>query len=73
MRLQFLALAAALTILVPQDEPQDKPQEKPALPSVGELAPTFRLNDHTGKAVQIGGESKRWTVVAFFPRAATPG
>ena len=73
MRFEFLALAAALAILVPQDEAQDAPQEKPALPSVGDVAPAFRLNDHTGKAVEVGGESKRWTVVAFFPRAATPG
>ena len=73
MKLEFLALAAALAILAPQDEPRDQPQEEPALPSVGELAPAFRLNDHTGKAVEVGGESKRWTVVAFFPRAATPG
>ncbi|MEE8466934.1 MAG: hypothetical protein V3T22_00665 [Planctomycetota bacterium] len=77
MKLQFLAVAAALAVLVPQDEsqdqPQDQPQEKPALPSEGDVAPAFRLNDHTGKAVEVGGESKRWTVVAFFPRAATPG
>ena len=39
MKLQFLALAAALTILVPQDEPLDNPQEEPTLPSVGEVAP----------------------------------
>jgi len=75
MKFQFLALAAALAVLVPQDEPlpQDEPQEKPVLPSEGEVAPAFRLNDHTGTAVSVGGESKRWTVVAFFPRAATPG
>ena len=70
MKLQFLALAAALAVLVPQDEPQEK---GPVLPSEGEVAPAFRLNDHTGKAVEVGGKSERWTVVAFFPRAATPG
>ncbi len=59
MKFQFLALAAALAILVPQDEPRDETQEKPALPGVGEVAPAFRLNDHTGKAVEVGGKSKR--------------
>ena len=69
MKLQFLALAAALAVLVPQDEAE----KKPVLPREGQVAPAFRLNDHTGKAVQVGGKSERWTVVAFFPRAATPG
>lgn len=49
-------------------------QEKDPKPlSVGQRAPAFRLNDHSGKAVSIGGESDTWTVLAFYPKAATPG
>ena len=29
--------------------------------------------DHTGKAVSVGGPAKVWTVLAFYPKAATPG
>ena len=46
---------------------------KPKAPRVGDAAPTFRLNDQQGRAVSIGGKSEHWTVVAFFPKAMTPG
>ena len=62
-----LALALALFALVVQDG------KKPALLEVGKEAPAFRLNDHTGKVVALGGKRENWTVVAFFPKAATPG
>ena len=52
---------------------QDRQKEQPALPKIGEAAPTFTLNDHDGKSVTIGGESDQWTVLAFYPKAATPG
>jgi peroxiredoxin len=48
------------------------PQESSAL-KIGEAAPALRLNDHTGKAIAVGGESDLWTVLAFYPKAATPG
>ena len=67
MRLEFLALACLMTPLSAQEEGQ-----APG-PMVGKAAPAIRLNDHTGKAVQIGGESQTWTVLAFYPRAGTPG
>ncbi len=70
MRLQFLALALALTPFVPQD---DAKREAPSMPEVGKPAPAFRLNDHAGEAVGIGRKSDTWTVLAFFPKAATPG
>ena len=41
--------------------------------AVGKAAPSFRVNDHRGRAVRIGGKAKTWTVLAFFPKAATPG
>lgn len=42
-------------------------------PEVGKPAPLARLNDHTGTVQTIGGEREKWTVLAFFPKAMTPG
>jgi hypothetical protein len=42
-------------------------------PEVGKPAPTGRLNDHTGALQTIGGERDEWMVIAFFPKAMTPG
>ena len=69
--MKLITIAATLataTLLV-----QDTDEERAPGPKVGEKAPAFRLNDHTGRPVSIGGESKAWTVVAFFPKAMTPG
>ncbi len=43
-------------------------------PEVGQQAPDFRLNDPSGHAVRRSeaGHGK-WTIVAFFPKASTPG
>ena len=68
MKTPLLAIGLALA-LAPQD-PAPKP---PARPDVGQAAPAFRLNDHRGRLVAVGGESKTWTVLAFYPKAATPG
>ena len=65
----LVVLAAVLAPLVVQDEPKKDPDRV----EVGKPAPAFRLNDHTGTAVQIGGEGEHWTVLSFFPKAATPG
>ncbi len=35
--------------------------------------PAFRLNDQAGSIQRIGGKSELWTVVAFYPKALTPG
>ena len=45
----------------------------PSEPEIGKPAPAFKLNDHTGKMVTVGGASKAWTVLAFYPKAMTPG
>jgi len=45
----------------------------PESPEIGKPAPAFRLNDHTGATVEVGGANERWTVVAFYPKALTPG
>ncbi len=73
MRTLFLSLALAaapLAVVLQTDEP-------PARPVEGETAPTARVNDQTGHAVKLGGDHSEdnsdWTVLAFFPKAATPG
>ena len=60
------ALAATLAVSPLQDS-------APKGPEVGKPAPTFRLNDQDGKAVSIGSASEAWRVVAFYPKAKTPG
>lgn len=41
---------------------------------VGSPAPDFRLNDHEGRAVRLSEfRGKSWVVLAFFPKAMTPG
>lgn len=61
-----LALAGTLTLGGPQDK-------APAGPEVGKPAPTFRLNDQTGKSVAFGGQGDHWRVLAFYPKSKTPG
>lgn len=68
MRVPVLALALAAGTLLYQDDAQ-----RSVAPEVGKPAPAFRLNDHAGKAVTVGPKEGRWTVLAFFPKAATPG
>ena len=42
--------------------------------AVGEKAPDFRLNDQDGRALRLSDHGKgRWKVLAFFPKANTPG
>lgn len=61
-----LALAAATTASLQEGERKGPPE-------VGDSVPSFRLNDHEGNAVAVGGANERWTVVAFYPKALTPG
>ncbi len=70
MKRWIVAGLAALVALAAQD---DGEKQEPRLPEAGSPAPAFRLNDHRGKAVSVGGESEGWTVLAFYPKAATPG
>ncbi len=65
----LLVLAAVLAPFVVQDEPKKDPDRA----EIGKRAPVFRLNDHTGTAVLVGGEGEHWTVLSFVPKAATPG
>ncbi len=63
-----LAVAAAIA---------QQPAPTAALPEVGKPVPAFRLNDHTGKAVEVAPDPKAtegtWTVLAFYPKAFTSG
>ena len=72
MRKGLLCLAALLLPVLAQDPARDAEQDV-AGPVVGKAAPAFRVNDHTGRGVAVGGKSKAWTVLAFYPKAATPG
>ena len=67
-------LALALALVLPATLAQDEAKRGPVLPEVGKPAPVIRLNDHEGRAVRLGpGASERWSVLAYFPKAATPG
>lgn len=68
MRLTALALVVTSALLVSREAVLES-----ARPKVGEPAPAFRLNDHTGQATAVGGAAQGWTVVAFYPKALTPG
>lgn len=69
MRITLLAGTLLLGALTFQD-----PEKETAPPvEVGKPAPAFRLNDHTGKLVAVGGDNANWTVLAFYPKSATPG
>jgi hypothetical protein len=62
----LLALLGAGWRLASQAGPPKKPE-------LGKPAPPVRLNDHHGNIVELGGKRANWTVLAFFPKAATPG
>lgn len=67
MKSLFLAAALAFLTFVPQGA------QAPKRPEVGKPAPTLRLNDHKGEIVELGSKRPNWSVLAFFPKAATPG
>jgi hypothetical protein len=52
---------------------QEAPKPAMKKPEIGKPAPAVRLNDHHGNIVELGGKRANWTVLAFFPKAATPG
>lgn len=69
MKSMLLVSALALLTLGPQGSQAQAPKR----PEVGKPAPPVRLNDHGGDIVELGGKRARWSVLAFFPKAATPG
>ena len=68
MKLATLALAAIALFGVQVGSDAPAP-----VAEIGKSIPTFRLNDHTGQIQTIGGKSELWTVIAFYPKALTPG
>lgn len=63
----WLVLFAAVGLALAGDDDVDRID-------VGTKAPDFRLNDQQGKAVGLAAHGKgRWTIVAFYPKSATPG
>jgi hypothetical protein len=69
MKILLPALLLALLMLAPLAPQAGAPKK----PEVGKPAPSLRLNDHHGNIVELGGKRANWTVLAFFPKAATPG
>lgn len=70
--MKLLALAPLLALLA-LDWALGPQSGAPKKPEVGKPAPTLRLNDHRGNIVELGGKRANWSVLAFFPKAATPG
>src|SRR5262245_11328099 len=52
---------------------QDGAKSAAKLPAVGQPAPAIRLNDQTGTIQTLGGKTKNWSVLAFYPKAMTSG
>lgn len=71
MKTAILSTAFALTLALVASQEEAPPKPTPLV--VGAEAPLFQLNDHSGKTVRVGGKSKSWTVLAFYPKALTPG
>ncbi len=72
MHRSMLAFAVLLVPLFLQN-PQEAARSAQEVPKVGDVLPQFRLNDQDGQAVAVGGAADHWTVVAFYPKAATAG
>ncbi len=67
MKSLFLVAAAAATLAF-------SVADEMKMPEVGQPAPKLRLNNHEGKLTEVpAGEDFDWTVLAFYPKAATPG
>ncbi|MCB9880253.1 MAG: redoxin domain-containing protein [Planctomycetes bacterium] len=73
--LACVPLTAILLMFDASSSQDDKPSPKSNRPriAVGDVAPAFRLNDHEGKLVSVGGKTDKWTVLAFYPKALTGG
>jgi|SoiMethySBSTD1v2_1073268.scaffolds.fasta_scaffold5891717_2 cytochrome oxidase Cu insertion factor (SCO1/SenC/PrrC family) len=73
--LALLSLPARAQAPKPAQPAPAAPAATTTMPTVGSAAPEFRLNDQQGHLVPLGTARSdgKWTVVAFYPKAATPG
>ena len=44
-----------------------------AMPTTGDLAPSFTLPDQNGEAVSLDEFRGSWVLLWWYPKAATPG
>jgi len=82
MKLLPTLLLAALpcAALLQEPKPTVPPMDGPRA-VIGQAGAPFRVNDHLGRlaapiAAPVAGGvlgNERWTVLAFYPKAATPG
>jgi len=68
MKNSLLALWLVLPVLLGLAQ-----EKKDPFPELEKPAPTFRLNNHEAELARVGGPQKHWSVLAFFPKAMTPG
>lgn len=73
MKIASLVLALPLALPLALAAWQGTDPELPRPLQVGDPAPALRLNDEQGEALALGGERETWTVLAFYPKALTPG
>jgi len=71
MKVSLLSASCALLLAFGSLQTQSPP--KPIPLEAGAAAPLFHLNDHSGQTVTVGGKQAFWTVLAFYPKALTPG
>jgi len=71
MRIWMLVMTVAALVVGTAVADDDSPKKKP---TEGSKAPEFRLNDQDGKATRLSelGEGS-WVILAFYPKADTPG
>jgi len=69
--MKYTLLASLLAALALLHQEAATPVMK--LPEVGKPAPSFRLNDQSGRTVSVGGKYEKWTALVFYPKAMTSG
>lgn len=70
MKWSLLLSASLLPVIAMLQDPPAKEEPRAV---VGAACPEFRLNDHEGKLASRAKSGGRWTLMAFYPKAATPG
>ncbi len=72
-RIHWILIAVVATLAASYPNVATDAADEPL--RVGDMAPPLTLNDQQGKAVSLKRlrEKDTWTVLAFYPRAGTPG